>query len=233
MLLKEPMGLYATFFILETSSSPCPDLELRLCCVLSCLKCQEPRSALANGAHRESDPLPRPTSKISNTLPSFCHPVLSFPTYPQKRRNVPEEPTNKWKQRVRTAMAGVKLVLLCLGASQALTPSAGLLGHYVCPWLPLWCVLRTFPCVTPPHLPPAACHVLQRHCMAVRNPQGVEAASCGVLETCLSRLSTIASCFLASMLADTSGMSGLPCDISASMLGSSVVLSLKAPPTHT
>ncbi|XP_017444726.1 anoctamin-1 isoform X4 [Rattus norvegicus] len=27
----------------------------------------------------------------------------------EKRRNVPEEPTNKWKQRVRTAMAGVKL----------------------------------------------------------------------------------------------------------------------------
>lgn len=87
--------------------------------MLTCLKCQEPRPALANGAQSESEPLLRPTSKISGTLPSFCHPVLSFPTHPQKRRNVPEEPTNKWKQRVRTAMAGVKLVLLCFGATQA------------------------------------------------------------------------------------------------------------------
>lgn len=117
--------------------------------------------------------LPRLTSKISNTLPSFCHPVLSFPTHPQKRRNVPEEPTNKWKQRVRTAMAGVKLVLLCLGATQGLTLFAGLLGHRVSPWPPLWCVLRTLPSVSPPHLPPAACHVLRCHCMAVRDPQGI------------------------------------------------------------
>lgn len=201
--------------------------------MLTRLKCQVPRSVLANGAHRESEPLPRPTSKISSTLPSFYHPVLSFPTHPQKRRNVPEEPTNKWKQRVRTAMAGVKLVLLCFGATQALTLFAGLLGHCVCPWLPLWCVLGTFSSVSPPHLPPAACRVLRCHCMAVRDPQGAEAASCGVLETCLSRVSTIASCFLVSMHADTSGMSGLPCDISTSMLGSSVFLSLKAPPPHT
>lgn len=36
---------------------------------------------------------------------------------PQKRRHLPEEPTNKWRQRVKTAMAGVKLVLSRRGVS--------------------------------------------------------------------------------------------------------------------
>lgn len=201
--------------------------------MLTCLKCQEPRSALANGAHRESELLPRLTSKISNTLPSFCHPVLSFPTHPQKCRNVPEEPTNKWKQRVRTAMAGVKLVLSLFGGNSRLDtvcrPSwplcLSLAISVVCSGNIPICVL------SPPLTCSLPCVVMSLH--GSQGSTGSKAASCGVLETCLSRVSTIASFFLVSMHADTSGMSGLPRDISASMLSSSVFLSLKAPPTHT
>ncbi|KAG8522529.1 Anoctamin-1, partial [Galemys pyrenaicus] len=38
--------------------------------------------------------------------------ALLFPRRPQKHRPVPEEPTNKWKQRVKTAMAGTDKVKL-------------------------------------------------------------------------------------------------------------------------
>lgn len=56
--------------------------------------------------------------------PGVCGRLLMHPTVlscslprPQKHRNIPEESTNKWKQRVKTAMAGVKLVLFYFGGN--------------------------------------------------------------------------------------------------------------------
>lgn len=89
------------------------------------LKSPQPTSALAAGP-AGADPWPRGHgggpgprgSRASSRFTPRCSLVPS--TRPQKRRHIPEESTNKWRQRVKTAMAGVKLVLFSFGGNASL-----------------------------------------------------------------------------------------------------------------
>lgn len=97
---------------------------------LTGVKHPEPGSALATS-----------TRGVSGDLgPTVCQHLLTpHPTvlscslpHPQKHRNIPEESTNKWKQRVKTAMAGVKLVLFYFGGNASLDCLQTTEVHFCC-----------------------------------------------------------------------------------------------------
>lgn len=133
-------------------------------------KSPQPTSALAAGT-AGADPWPRGHggrpgprgSQASSRFTPRCSLVPS--TRPQKRRHIPEESTNKWRQRVKTAMAGVKLVLFSFGGNASLDCVQTIQARCVFPQQTLTVVVfNTLLCL--PATPIELRRVSRCHCMA-------------------------------------------------------------------
>lgn len=84
-------------------------------------------AALEVGCHPRARAL-----RVCLAVPRLHRTVLSPLLPPQKRRPGPEEPTNTWQLRVKTAMAGVKLVLLGRTVLQEIQAGCVFSQHTLC-----------------------------------------------------------------------------------------------------